>query len=484
MAILKNVMLFIIAILCIVQLAIIVSSRFGETELDNQQLSALNGMVQNQTLAQLSLELKQASESVIRSAEKLAHLRAQGPTATAPVSPKQIPTVLPPLAKRVKVDGDTGSAAAVGRTHVTVSPAMPNVTVRNERPKNLPPAAPVDFTLSPKPKRAAIFTMDSFPGYEDASKRGGAAGELLIRFSLQHAFDKLSELSWSLHMDALRSVLIIYVLRLFICVDVKYSVIQSDAQFASLKADEFDFIILDPWTWAGKGWIAKPTIRGQDAKIFMLDFFGFHKLPNLSLRVPDNRFLTAYGGSASNSFLGYFLPPPLQGQGRPVRKNQGVIWGKDVKHYEGAQKVRMLRAVAAVAPLVSTAMRAVFTEPNIVWAGHQTREQWSKLLSESKFVIGLGDPLLGPSAIDAVSHGCVYINPLYDAPVRGGHFASQHPYAMEKIGPPRVCSARIADVTGMLRCVEGALAQDLEPVVLEDFTEEAYLQRVRSIFML
>lgn len=282
-------------------------------------------------------------------------------------------------------------------------------------------------------------------------------------------------------------------------VDVKYTVIQSDEEFAQLRASEFDFIILDPWTWAGKGWVAKPVLKGQDHKVFMLDFFGFHKLPNQSLKVPDHRFLTAYGGSPTNTFLGYYLPstPPFsvtaaavsgskdKNQHRPVRKNQGVIWGKDPKHYEGAQRVRMLKAVAAaVAPkgLISTATRPAFVEPNIQWVGHRSREQWSALLSESKFVLGLGDPLLGPSAIDAISAGCVYINILYDKPVRDGHFPSQHPYAMENIGAPRVCSARIADVPGILACVKSALAFDLEPIILPDFTEEAYLQRVRTIF--
>jgi hypothetical protein len=267
---------------------------------------------------------------------------------------------------------------------------------------------------------------------------------------------------------------------------VSYRVIKSDAEFAGLRAAEFDFLILDPWTWAGKGWVAKPVLKGQDHKVFMLDFFGFHKLPNPTLKVPDHRFLTAYGGSPSNTFLGYFLSPPnatVTGR-RPPRRNQGVIWGKDVKHFSGAAKTKMLRSVAAQAPLVSTATKAVFADPNIRWAGHQTREQWSALLRESKFVVGLGDPLLGPSAIDAISHGCVYINPIYEpnAKVRDGNFASQHPYAMEKVGPPRVCSARISDLAAVRACVEVALTLDLDPIVLPDFTEEAYLERVRSIF--
>ena len=33
-------------------------------------------------------------------------------------------------------------------------------------------------------------------------------------------------------------------------------------------------------------------------------------------------------------------------------------------------------------------------------------------------MLGLGNPLVGPSAVDAVVAGCVYIDPTYDAPVK------------------------------------------------------------------
>ena len=31
-------------------------------------------------------------------------------------------------------------------------------------------------------------------------------------------------------------------------------------------------------------------------------------------------------------------------------------------------------------------------------------------------IVGMGDPLLGPSAIDAIAMGCMFINPLYTKP--------------------------------------------------------------------
>ena len=49
-------------------------------------------------------------------------------------------------------------------------------------------------------------------------------------------------------------------------------------------------------------------------------------------------------------------------------------------------------------------------------------------------MIGLGNPLVGPSAVDAVVAGCVYINPVYDQPVKEEYW-SQHPYLEQQVTP-------------------------------------------------
>jgi hypothetical protein len=62
-------------------------------------------------------------------------------------------------------------------------------------------------------------------------------------------------------------------------------------------------------------------------------------------------------------------------------------------------------------------------------------------------VVGLGNPLAGPSAVDAVVAGCVYINPLYDKPVKE-RYHSQHPYLADAVGPPHVCRSENKAETG------------------------------------
>jgi 23S rRNA G2069 N7-methylase RlmK/C1962 C5-methylase RlmI len=51
-------------------------------------------------------------------------------------------------------------------------------------------------------------------------------GELLIRHCLETAFKDLG-----IYLETIRS----------------------DEQFASINMEKFDIIIVDPWTWAGKG---------------------------------------------------------------------------------------------------------------------------------------------------------------------------------------------------------------------------------------
>ena len=245
----------------------------------------------------------------------------------------------------------------------------------------------------------------------------------------------------------------------------------------------------------------KAHLVGMDSKVYVLDFFGSKMLRGSGLNVPPSRFLTAYRTNNYNTFLGYYMEQnketknsvksldtnsvTISEKDKMKNKNkQGIIWGKDPKHFES--KNEMLIAVAKKVQLISTANHQVFHDQNIVWKGHQTASQWLDLLENSKFLLGLGDPLLGPSAIDAVSRGCMYINPIYEKPVRVNEqiFLSQHPYAVQNIGEPYVCSYKSNDIQTLLECVEKALNTDLKPFIPIEFTKDAYRKRVQQIFNL
>jgi hypothetical protein len=218
--------------------------------------------------------------------------------------------------------------------------------------------------------------------------------------------------------------------------------------------------------------------------VYVLDFFGSARLPKEkpSFKIPASRFLTAFG-YPGNQFLGYYIDNNVFNAHKSTsKKQQGVIWGKDPNHFTRGRD-KMLSQVADLVELHSTASRAVFRHNNVIWHGHQNKDGWMHLLAESKFLLGLGDPLLGPSAIDAISMGCVYINPVHDKPVRD-HFKTQHDYAIAKIGAPYVCNANLNDIKSVKRCVEFALKSDLPPFIPPDFEHDTYVARVQNIFSL
>jgi hypothetical protein len=230
------------------------------------------------------------------------------------------------------------------------------------------------------------------------------------------------------------------------------------------------------------GWVPKKVIAGRDSKIYILDFFGSQKMRGSGLNIHPSRMLTAFG-SPWNSFLGFYIKDAdVKRDVAPVKKLQrGIIWGKDPKHFEG--KEGALRRVAAKCELVSTSTRQIFQHENVRWQGHKSKEEWHQLLASSKFLLGLGDPLLGPSAIDAIANGCVYINPIYRSPVRDV-FESQHPYADKKIGHPHVCSYHVGNDDELLKCVDFALNTELSPYLPPDFLWPNYLERVKTLFSL
>ena len=233
--------------------------------------------------------------------------------------------------------------------------------------------------------------------------------------------------------------------------------------------------------------------------MYVLDFFGSKgglrgpavpsSSPRNHLSIPPTRFLTAFG-SPDHTFLGYFISNSSGNSGMLAggaqslaKKPQGVIWGKDSKHFSGMEKE--LLEVAKKVRLISTSSRKVFSHGNIDWAGHQTAEQWVELLQRSRFLVGLGNPILGPSAVDAISAGCMFLNPIYAKPVvhNGYLYRSQHPYA-ESMGYPYVCNYQQHSISQLQHCVDLALNTTLQPFIPPEFTQQEHIARVKRIFNL
>lgn len=66
-------------------------------------------------------------------------------------------------------------------------------------------------------------------------------------------------------------------------------------------------MVLDAWTWAAKGWVPKPPLRGVEHKVFLLDFFGAKGPTRNGINVPPTRILTAFPTFPGNTFLGFAI---------------------------------------------------------------------------------------------------------------------------------------------------------------------------------
>jgi hypothetical protein len=98
---------------------------------------------------------------------------------------------------------------------------------------------------------------------------------------------------------------------------------------------------------------------------------------------------------------------------------------------------------------------------NSVFHSALDREGWLLLLAQSRFLLGLGNPLLGPSAMDALAAGAMYLDPSYDGrrtkaltSDMSTRISSQHPYLRKHVGEPYVCV--VDDVTrleSVARCM-------------------------------
>ena len=204
-------------------------------------------------------------------------------------------------------------------------------------------------------------------------------------------------------------------------------------------------------------------------------------------RFEQNHVLTAYprserqrGGDGVGRFLCFYkedVGTTDAKEGEAVV----VIWGKDPKYYT----TQVLKLLKRLADLDGVVLHSTLPAPGnkvlpqgVKTHGHLNPEEWQELLRGATHMLGLGDPLLGPSGIDAIAQGCVLINPKYRKPKRG--WMSQHGFVEEFVEDHYHCTVDLEDwdeVEGCLR--RKRVSRGLIP---QEFTKDAYSKRVEDIF--
>lgn len=153
--------------------------------------------------------------------------------------------------------------------------------------------------------------------------------------------------------------------------------------------------------------------------------------------------------------------------------------------HEAAPAPTSLSASASAATALASRAPALLEEeevPAFVLHGHLGPEEWQALLGGARFLLGLGDPLAGPSAVDALAAGAAFLCPEYASP-KETYFHSQHPFLEAVVGPPYTCSYAWERSESLLACARAALdAPPLPPFIPRALTEAAYAKRVCDIF--
>ncbi|KAL9979523.1 hypothetical protein ACROYT_G017198 [Oculina patagonica] len=112
-----------------------------------------------------------------------------------------------------------------------------------------------------------------------------------------------------------------------------------------------------------------------------------------------------------------------------------------------------------------------------------------RLLRRSKVFIGLGFPYEGPAPLEAISQGCVFINPktlhtvgkiwiFFEGKPTFRELTSQHPYMETFIGKPHVYTIDINNLELVESTLKEILSSEVTPFLPYEWTPKGMLERV------
>lgn len=237
-------------------------------------------------------------------------------------------------------------------------------------------------------------------------------------------------------------------------------------------------------------------------KYFLVDGFGTQQ-PFNKRSFDLKRILTPYPFDNSNTpvhLITGVLPRPLWAA---QREDAGILWAKLVKYLVPPTDpdrllLQVLQNISKIAKLYTSldennvnSLKTRFNiGDNILAAPHKrNRTEFLQLMTSSRFLLGVGMPVDGPTALEAIAHGCVFINPIFSPP-RQQHgkptrfnYTSQHPFIEANFGPPHVYTIDILDPVVVEATVRAILASPPPPPLVHPaHTPQVYLENLRRIF--
>ncbi|KAK2175491.1 hypothetical protein NP493_728g01062 [Ridgeia piscesae] len=202
------------------------------------------------------------------------------------------------------------------------------------------------------------------------------------------------------------------------------------------------------------------------------------------------QFYTFYPHTQDNTFLGFAVElPKLVSKTVEKKERIGLLYGKDPSYFK-KHKLYIHQLMEWMEVHVTVAN--ITTLPaGIINHGILSTDDYRKLLSRAKFFIGMGLPLESTGVIEAIAHGCIFLNPKFKGPQQDilqqlgkptlRKMTSQVPYVERFMGPPHVYTVDIDDTQAVAATLKTASNTFTNRFVRFEFSTEGFLERLNSL---
>ncbi|CAB3990157.1 alpha-1,6-mannosylglyco 6-beta-N-acetylglucosaminyltransferase A [Paramuricea clavata] len=211
------------------------------------------------------------------------------------------------------------------------------------------------------------------------------------------------------------------------------------------------------------------------------------------------QYMTMFPHSPDNTFLGFVVDSKSNVPKSVTKKQQALTYGKHYYMWKDLKSRRFLDIihehfeVHATTGGLSLQQVKTYLPPYVINHGVISAGTLQKLLQESKIFVGLGFPYEGPAPLEAIAQGCFFLNPKFKSAksrINTQFFKgkptfralkSQHSYAEEFIGEPRVLTVDIDDAQAVKGAIEKIINSEPSPYLPFEFTHEGMLERVNAL---
>ncbi|KAI0234122.1 Alpha-1,6-mannosylglycoprotein 6-beta-N-acetylglucosaminyltransferase A, partial [Lamellibrachia satsuma] len=201
------------------------------------------------------------------------------------------------------------------------------------------------------------------------------------------------------------------------------------------------------------------------------------------------QFYTFYPHTQDNTFLGFAVELP-KSESKMVEKKEriGLLYGKDPNYFK-KHKLYIHQLMDWME--VHVTVGNITTLPaGIINHGILSSEDYRKLLGRVQFFIGMGLPLESTGVIEAIAHGCIFLNPKFKGSQQDilqklgkptlRKLTSQVPYMERFMGSPHVYTLDIEDTQLVADTLKTAMDTFTNRFVPFEFTVEGFLERLNA----